>query len=69
VKVLGNAGAQLKSAGSALQDVELLRNEDGTVTCQFHGTAADEAARIGVGDVMISLSYADNLAVAAAVAK
>jgi len=68
VKVLGNAGAQLKSAGAALRDLELLRNEDGTITCHFHGDVAAEAARICVHDVKISLSYAENLAVAAAVA-
>jgi len=69
VKVLGNAGAQLKSAGAPLRDLELLRNEDGTITCNFHGEVADEAARIGVNNVLISLSYAENLAVAAAVAR
>jgi len=68
VKVLGNAGAELKSAGSALQDIELLRNQDGTIVCHFHGYAAEEAARLGVHKVMVSLSYAENLAVAAAVA-
>lgn len=69
VKVLGNAGAQLKSAGSSLRDIELIRSEEGSVTCQFHGFAAEEAARVGVHTVVLSLSYADNLAVAAAVAK
>lgn len=69
VKVLGNAGAQLQSAGAALKDVELLHNEDGSVSCNFHGRAAEEASRVGVQKVMLSLSYADNLAVAAAVAK
>jgi len=69
VKVLGNAGARLKSAGSSLQDLELLRNDDGTIVCQFHGAAAQEAERVGVNNVMISLSYANDLAVAAAAAK
>lgn len=69
VKVLGNAGAQLKSAGSSLRDIELIRTEKGSVTCQFHGFAAEEAARVGVHTVVLSISYADNLAVAAAVAK
>merc|ERR1712048_726946 len=69
VKVLGNAGAQLQSAGAALKDVELLHNEDGSVSCNFHGRAAEEASRVGVHKVLLSLSYADNLAVAAAVAK
>jgi len=69
VKVLGNAGATLKSAGSAMQEVELVRSESGAVVCQFHGFAAEEAARVGVQEVMVSLSYADDMAVAAAVAK
>jgi fatty acid synthase subunit beta len=68
VKVLGNSGAKLKSAGSSLQEIELTRAEDGTVSVKFHGYAAEEAARVGVSVVNISLSYADNLAVAAAVA-
>jgi len=69
VKVLGNAGATLKSAGSAMQEVELLRSESGAVVCHFHGFAAEEAARVGVQEVMVSLSYAEDMAVAAAVAK
>jgi len=69
VKLLGNAGATLKSAGSAMHEVELLRSEAGTVVCHFHGFAAEEAARVGVQEVMVSLSYADDMAVAAAVAK
>merc|ERR1719454_2776931 len=48
VKVLGNAGAQLQSAGAALKDVELLHNEDGSVSCNFHGRAAEEASWVGV---------------------
>lgn len=66
-KVLGNAGARLKSAAASLQDVELNRTEDGTVAVRLHGYAAEEANRVGISNLRVSLSYADNLAVAAAV--
>merc|ERR1719253_263084 len=67
VKVLGNAGAKLKSAGASLQDVELQRAADGTVSVKLHGYAAEEAARLGLESFRISLSYTDDLAVAAVV--
>jgi fatty acid synthase subunit alpha len=67
VKVLGNAGAKLKSAGASLEDVELSRASDGTVSVKLNGYAAEEAARVGVSNLKVSLSYADNLALAAAV--
>jgi len=67
VKVLGNSGAKLKSAGTSLQEIELNRAEDGTVSVKLHGYAKEEAARVGITSLNISLSYADNLAVAAAV--
>jgi len=67
VKVLGNAGAKLKSAGASLEDVELSRASDGTVSVKLHGYAAEEAARVGVSNLKVSLSYADNMALAAAV--
>lgn len=67
VKLLGNSGAKLKSAGASLQDIELKRAEDGTVSVNLHAYAAEEAARLGIGRVNISLSYTDTLALAAAV--
>jgi len=67
IKVLGNAGAKLKSAGSSLVEIELIRDADGSVKTTLHGYAAEEAARVGVNTVKISLTYADDFAVAAAV--
>jgi phosphopantetheine--protein transferase-like protein len=42
VKVLGNAGAKLKSAGASLEDVELSRASDGTVSVKLNGYASEE---------------------------
>jgi fatty acid synthase subunit beta len=67
VKALGNSGAQLKSAGSSLQEIELTRAPDGTVSVKLHGYAAAEANRVGIQNLKVSLSYADDLAVAAVV--
>jgi len=67
VKALGNSGARLKGAGAALQEIELLTNDDGTISVKLHGYAASEAQRVGIARVQVSLSYAENLAVAAAV--
>jgi len=68
VKALGNAGASLRSADAPLAEIELERQTDGAVHVHFHGDAAKEASRIGVDKVMVSLSYADGLAVAVAAA-
>mmetsp|Transcript_20510 Transcript_20510/g.35169 ORF Transcript_20510/g.35169 Transcript_20510/m.35169 type:complete len:642 (-) Transcript_20510:116-2041(-) len=67
VKVLGNAGAKLKTADSPLHEIELNRGEDGAVSVKLHGYASEEAARVGLSKLKVSLSYADNLVVAAAV--
>lgn len=69
VKALGNAGASLRSADAPLAEVELERQADGAVHVRLHGDAAKEASRVGVDSIMVSLSYADGLAVAVAVAK
>jgi len=66
VKALGNAGASLRSADAPLAEVELERQADGAVHVHLHGSAAQEASRVGVDKVMVSLSYADGLAVAVA---
>jgi len=68
VKALGNAGASLRSADAPLAEVELERQADGAVHVHLHGDAAKEASRVGVDKVMVSLSYADGLAVAVAAA-
>ena len=47
-KVLGNSGAKLKSAGSSLQEIELIRAEDGTISVKLSGYAKEEAARVGI---------------------
>jgi fatty acid synthase subunit alpha len=69
VKALGNAGAHLKAADAPLAEVELERQADGAVHVHLHADAAKEASRVGVDKVMVSLSYADGLAVAVAAAK
>jgi len=66
VKVLGNSGAKLKSAGAALQEIELTRGEDGVVSVELHGYASTEADGVGMTSFKVSLTYADDLAVAAA---
>mmetsp|Transcript_42559 Transcript_42559/g.102543 ORF Transcript_42559/g.102543 Transcript_42559/m.102543 type:complete len:3788 (-) Transcript_42559:229-11592(-) len=68
VKVLGNAGARLRGAGAALDEIELVRADDGSVKVELAGYAAQEAGRVGVTGVQVSLTYAEHLAVAAAVA-
>merc|ERR1712054_561667 len=69
VKARGNAGASLRSADAPLAEVELERQADGAVHVHLHGNAAKEASRVSVDKVMVSLSYADGLAVAVAAAK
>merc|ERR1711865_849715 len=66
VKVVGNSGAKLKSAGAALQEIELKRGEDGAVSVELHGYASTQAASVGMTRFTVSLTYSDDHAVAAA---
>ncbi len=49
-------------------DLEVLRRENGAPFLHFHGSAATFAKRIGIDEMMLSLSHSEHYAIANAVA-
>eukprot|EP00928_Gymnodinium_smaydae_P066432 TRINITY_DN4943_c0_g1_i9.p1 TRINITY_DN4943_c0_g1~~TRINITY_DN4943_c0_g1_i9.p1 ORF type:complete len:3436 (-),score=625.04 TRINITY_DN4943_c0_g1_i9:83-9400(-) len=70
LKALGNAaGGGLRGGGAAIRDVVLRRPAgDGPVAVELNGEAAALAKAAGISSVSVTLSYTEELAVAAAVA-
>jgi len=65
--------AVLKALGTGLrgmrwQDIEVIRNDLGRPGVRLAGEAARQAERLGVAEVLISLSHTEHYAVAQAVA-
>ncbi|PSN67417.1 hypothetical protein BS50DRAFT_574116 [Corynespora cassiicola Philippines] len=67
--VFKSLGVKGQGAGAALKDIEIVNDEAGAPTVQLHGSAAEEAKRVGVKTVNISISHSDDQAVAVAVAQ
>ena len=55
------------SFGVNWRDIEVVREPTGRPTLQFHGRAAEIAARLGVAHVALSLTHTAELAVASVV--
>ena len=63
-KALGTGiGAQL-----GWHDIEIRRRESGAPFVVLHGTGAATAQRLGVSEILLSLSHSENFAVANAIA-
>ena len=63
-KALGTGiGAQL-----GWRDIEIRRRESGAPFIVLHGTGAATAQRLGVSEILLSLSHSENFAVANAIA-
>jgi holo-[acyl-carrier protein] synthase len=56
-------GAQL-----GWRDVEVCRRESGEPFVVLHGTGAETARRLGIGEILVSLSHSERYAVANAIA-
>lgn len=67
VKALGNAGAALGSADQSLCDVEVRRQDGGSLRVELHKAALAAAEKVGAREVRVSLTYAQGVAYAAAV--
>lgn len=61
-------GVKSQGGGAALKDIEIVNDDNGAPGVQFHGRAAEEAKRVGVRDVSLSISHSDNQAIAVAMA-
>ncbi|KAF2865920.1 hypothetical protein BDV95DRAFT_505916 [Massariosphaeria phaeospora] len=66
--VFKSLGVQSKGAGAALKDIEIDNDETGAPTVKLSGSAEQEAKRVGVKKVSVSISHSDDQAVAVAVA-
>jgi len=67
--VFKSLGVEGQGAGAALKDIEILNDDTGAPTVQLHGQAQNEAARVGVKKINISISHSDDQAVAVAIAQ
>ncbi|KAJ4349858.1 beta subunit of fatty acid synthetase [Didymosphaeria variabile] len=66
--VFKSLGVKGQGAGAALKDIEIVNDENGAPTVQLSGAAQQEAKRVGMKKVTISISHSDDQAVAVAVA-
>ena len=64
LKCLGTGWAE----GLGFQDVEVTRDDRGAVHASLHGPAARRARELGIGRILLSISHADDHAIAFAVA-
>jgi len=62
MKVLGSGGT-----GIAWREIEILTGDDGRPSVKLHGRASDEATRLNLKEVSVSLSDSREYAVAVAV--
>lgn len=64
LKCLGTGWAR----GLGFQDIEVVRDELGAVAATLHGVAAERAKELGIAQVHVSISHAEDHALAFAVA-
>ncbi|CAO2658206.1 Nn.00g059290.m01.CDS01 [Neocucurbitaria sp. VM-36] len=67
--VFKSLGVKGQGAGAALKDIEIVNDEAGAPTVQLYGTAKEEAQRVGVKNINISISHSDDQAVSVAIAQ
>jgi phosphopantetheine--protein transferase-like protein len=67
LKALGNAGAPLGDASKPLCDIELCREEGGSLRVELRGSALAAAQKVGASDARVSVTYAGDVAYAAAI--
>ncbi|KAF2473131.1 fatty acid synthase-like protein [Lindgomyces ingoldianus] len=66
--VFKSLGVKGKGAGASLREIEIVNDETGAPTVKLHGFAEQEAKRVGVKKLSVSISHSDEQAVAVAVA-
>nr|AYF55692.1 fatty acid synthase [Shiraia sp. slf14] len=67
--VFKSLGVKGQGAGAALKDIEIVNDETGAPQVQLHGQAQEEASRVGVKKINISISHSDDQAVSVAIAQ
>lgn len=66
--VFKSLGVKGQGAGAPLKDIEIVNDESGAPSVQLHGKADEEAKRVGVKKINISISHSDDQAVSVAIA-
>ncbi|KAG9206817.1 3-oxoacyl-[acyl-carrier-protein] synthase [Epicoccum nigrum] len=67
--VFKSLGVKGQGAGAALKDIEIGNDETGAPIVQLSGHAEEEAKRVGVKSINISISHSDEQAVSVAIAQ
>ncbi|KAH6616540.1 hypothetical protein C7974DRAFT_401961 [Boeremia exigua] len=67
--VFKSLGVKGKGAGAALKDIEIGNDETGAPIVQLSGHAQEEAKRVGVKSINVSISHSDEQAVSVAIAQ
>ncbi|KAH4074040.1 3-oxoacyl-[acyl-carrier-protein] reductase [Parastagonospora nodorum] len=67
--VFKSLGVKGQGAGAALKDIEIVNDETGAPQVQLHGQAQEEATRVGVKTISISISHSEEQAVSVAIAQ
>jgi fatty acid synthase subunit alpha len=67
--VFKSLGVQGKGAGAPLKDIEIGNDETGAPVVELSGHAQEEAKRVGVKSISISISHSDEQAVSVAIAQ
>ncbi|KAJ4382137.1 beta subunit of fatty acid synthetase [Didymella sp. IMI 355093] len=67
--VFKSLGVQGKGAGAPLKDIEIVNDETGAPVVELSGHAQEEAKRVGVKSINISISHSDEQAVSVAIAQ
>ncbi|KAL5115075.1 beta subunit of fatty acid synthetase [Pleosporales sp. CAS-2024a] len=67
--VFKSLGVKGQGAGAALKDIEIINDETGAPQVQLHGHAQEEANRVGVKKINISISHSEDQAVSVAIAQ
>lgn len=57
--VFKSLGVRSAGGGAALKEIEIIRDENGKPQVQFHGGAAEKAAKAGVKKVRVAISHDD----------
>jgi fatty acid synthase subunit alpha len=66
--VFKSLGVKGKGAGAAMREIEIVNDENGAPSVKLHGFAEQEAKRVGIKKVDVSISHSDDQAIAVAVA-
>ncbi|KAJ5056902.1 hypothetical protein J3E74DRAFT_467806 [Bipolaris maydis] len=67
--VFKSLGVKGDGAGAPLKDIEIVNDESGAPSVQLYGKADEEAKRVGVKNINISISHSDDQAVSVAIAQ